>query len=215
MLGGSASGNAANDPRAIYLNYTGSPKFRRRQVRSMAPIEIRYLVGLINDHVAPPAWTPQRQRRFLLATSFWAGKMPFQSGTYSLAPVARDALFHWCGDTAGPAGRVGVTNGIAAAGNSASKHPMWCAGAGLMGSTGGQPYLPPRCGHPLRGSRASAQPASTQWSAGVSHAHAVLAAPSAHSGSSAAPASPPDAGPRTLLLDEMFLGCGDKNNDKS
>jgi multiple sugar transport system substrate-binding protein len=58
--------------------------------------------------------------------------------------VARDARFHWslAMMPAGPAGRVSVTNGIAAAGNSATKHPdavrqvlAW------MGSREGNAYL--------------------------------------------------------------------------
>jgi len=68
----------------------------------------------------------------------------FQSGTYNLSPVAKDATFHWgvAMLPIGPAGRVSVTNGIAAAGNSATKHPdavrqvlAW------MGSTEGNTYL--------------------------------------------------------------------------
>ena len=68
----------------------------------------------------------------------------FQSGTYNLEPVAHYAQFHWgvAMLPAGPKGRVSVTNGIAAAGNSASKHPdavrqvlAW------MGSSEGNAYL--------------------------------------------------------------------------
>jgi len=68
----------------------------------------------------------------------------FQSGTYSLAPVSKDATFNWgvAMMPIGPAGRVSVTNGIAAAGNSATKHPdavrqvlAW------MGSPEGNAYL--------------------------------------------------------------------------
>ena len=49
----------------------------------------------------------------------------FQSGTYNLAQIAANAPFRWgiALLPAGPAGRVSVTNGIAAAGNSASRHP--------------------------------------------------------------------------------------------
>jgi multiple sugar transport system substrate-binding protein len=49
----------------------------------------------------------------------------FQSGTYNLAAIADQAPFRW-GVTmlpTGPAGRVSVTNGIAAAGNAATPHP--------------------------------------------------------------------------------------------
>jgi multiple sugar transport system substrate-binding protein len=68
----------------------------------------------------------------------------FQSGTYNLAAVAGQAHFHWSVTMmpAGPKGRVSVTNGIAAAGNSVSAHPdavrqvlAW------MGSTEGNQYI--------------------------------------------------------------------------
>ena len=68
----------------------------------------------------------------------------FQSGTYSLSQIARNAGFHWgiAMLPAGPAGRVSVTSGIAVAGNSATKHPdavrqvlAW------MGSKEGDEYL--------------------------------------------------------------------------
>ncbi len=118
--------NAANDPQAIYLNYIGSAGgvFQRDgkfAFDNPGAIEaFRYLVGLINDdHVAPPASDTNDNGDFS-RNQFLAGKMAlFQSGTYSLAPVARDALFHWgvAMLPAGPAGRVSVTNGIAAAGN--------------------------------------------------------------------------------------------------
>ena len=46
----------------------------------------------------------------------------FQSGTYNLAAIADQAPFRWgvAMLPAGPKGRVSVTNGIAAAGNSAT-----------------------------------------------------------------------------------------------
>jgi multiple sugar transport system substrate-binding protein len=68
----------------------------------------------------------------------------FQSGTYNLAQVESNAGFRWGVALlpAGPVGRVSVTNGIAAAGNSASPHPEavrevleW------MGSADGNAYL--------------------------------------------------------------------------
>src|SRR5215208_3707071 len=53
------------------------------------------------------------------------GIAPFQSGTYNLATIADQVPFRRgvAMLPTGPAGRVSVTNGIAAAGNSASKHP--------------------------------------------------------------------------------------------
>jgi multiple sugar transport system substrate-binding protein len=143
--------NAANDPQGIYLNYIGSAGgvFQRGDEFAFdnpaAVRAFRYLVALINDdHVAPPAADTNDNGDFS-RNQFLAGRMAlFQSGTYSLAPVARDARFRWgvAMMPAGPAGRVSVTNGIAAAGNSATKHPdavrqvlAW------MGSREGNAYL--------------------------------------------------------------------------
>ncbi|RAU94387.1 sugar ABC transporter substrate-binding protein [Mycobacterium colombiense] len=124
--------NAANDPQGIYLNYIGSAGgvFQRGDTFAFAnPAAVAaflYLVDLINrDHVAPPAADTNDNGDFS-RNQFLAGRMAlFQSGTYNLAPVARDARFHWgvAMMPAGPVGRVSVTNGIAAAGNAATKHP--------------------------------------------------------------------------------------------
>jgi multiple sugar transport system substrate-binding protein len=143
--------NAGNDPQAIYLNYIGSAGgvFQRGDEFAFdnpAAIKaFRYLVGLINDdHVAPPASDTNDNGDFS-RNQFLAGRMAlFQSGTYNLAPVARDARFHWgvAMLPIGPRGRVSVTNGIAAVGNAATKHPdavrqvlAW------MGSSEGNAYL--------------------------------------------------------------------------
>ncbi len=143
--------NAANDPQGIYLNYIGSAGgvFQRDDEFAFdnpaAVKAFRYLVGLINhDHVAPPASDTNDNGDFS-RNQFLAGRMAlFQSGTYNLAPVARDAPFRWgvAMMPAGPVGRVSVTNGIAAAGNAATKHPdavrqvlAW------MGSREGNEYL--------------------------------------------------------------------------
>ncbi|MDM3973770.1 extracellular solute-binding protein [Mycobacterium marseillense] len=143
--------NAANDPQGIYLNYIGSAGgvFQRGDEFAFdnpgAVTAFQYLVDLINrDHVAPPAADTNDNGDFS-RNQFLAGRMAlFQSGTYSLAPVARDARFRWgvAPMPAGPVGRVSVTNGIAAAGNAASRHPdavrqvlAW------MGSRRGNEYL--------------------------------------------------------------------------
>ncbi|MDT5066760.1 MAG: multiple sugar transport system substrate-binding protein [Mycobacterium sp.] len=143
--------NAANDPQGIYLNYIGSAGgiFQRGNEFAFdnpeATQAFRYLVRLINeDHVTPPASDTNDNGDFS-HNQFLAGKLAlFQSGTYSLASIARDATFHWgvAMLPIGPKGRVSVTNGIAAAGNSASKHPdavrqvlAW------MGSRQGNAYL--------------------------------------------------------------------------
>jgi multiple sugar transport system substrate-binding protein len=143
--------NAANDAQGIYLNYIGSAGgvFRagdRFAFDNPGAVEaFTYLVRLINDdHVAPPASETNDNGDFS-RNQFLAGRMAlFQSGTYNLATVAGQAGFRWgvAMLPAGPTGRVSVTNGIAAAGNSASAHPdavrrvlAW------MGSTEGNQYV--------------------------------------------------------------------------
>jgi multiple sugar transport system substrate-binding protein len=124
--------NAANDLQGIYLNYIGSAggrfqdrdRFAFDNPQSIEAFE--YLVRLINDdRVAPPASDTNDNGDFS-RNQFLQGRMAlFQSGTYNLAQVATQARFRWgvAMLPSGPFGRVSVTNGIAAAGNSASKHP--------------------------------------------------------------------------------------------
>jgi multiple sugar transport system substrate-binding protein len=211
--------NAANDPQAIYLNYIGSAggAFQRGDEFAFdnpAAIEaFRYLVGLINDdHVAPPASDTNDNGDFS-RNQFLAGRMAlFQSGTYNLAPVARDTRFHWgvVMLPIGPAGRVSVTNGIAAAGNSATKHPdavrqvlAW------MGSSEGNAYLG-RHGAAIP-AVLSAQPVYFDyWAArgiDVTPFFSVLDGPRIP-----APGGAGFAAGNTALqsyFDEMFLGRGD------
>jgi multiple sugar transport system substrate-binding protein len=124
--------NAAHDLQGIYLNYIGSAggvfsvgdrfAFDNPQTAEA----FAYLVRLINtDHVAPPASDTNDNGDFS-RNQFLQGRMAlFQSGTYNLAAVADQAPFRWgvAMLPSGPKGRVSVTNGIAAAGNSATKHP--------------------------------------------------------------------------------------------
>ncbi|OBJ72018.1 extracellular solute-binding protein [Mycobacterium sp. 1274756.6] len=124
--------NAANDMQGIYLNYIGSAGGQFRVGDRFVfdnPAAVRafeYVVGLINhDHVAPPASETNTNGDFS-RNQFLAGRMAlFQSGTYNLAAIAGQAEFAWGVALlpSGPAGRVSVTNGIAAAGNAASEHP--------------------------------------------------------------------------------------------
>lgn len=143
--------NAANDMQAIYLNYIGSAggQFRRDDTfvfdNPAAVTAFSYLVGLINDdHVAPPASETNTNGDFS-RNQFVAGRMAlFQSGTYNLAAVAEQADFDWGVALlpAGPAGRVSVTNGIAAAANAATAHPDAVrAVLGWLGSREGNRYL--------------------------------------------------------------------------
>ncbi|OBB18021.1 sugar ABC transporter substrate-binding protein [Mycobacteriaceae bacterium 1482268.1] len=143
--------NAANDLQGICLNYIGSAGGRFSDGDRFdfdnpgAVAAFSYLVRLINtDHVAPPASDTNGNGDFS-RNQFLQGKMALlQSGTYNLAAIAEQSRFRWgvVPMPVGPVGRVSVTNGIAAAGNSATKHPdavrqvlAW------MGSARGNQYL--------------------------------------------------------------------------
>jgi multiple sugar transport system substrate-binding protein len=143
--------NAANDGQGIYLNYIGSAGgvFQdgdRFAFDNPGAIEaFTYLVKLINhDHVAPPASDTNDNGDFS-RNQFLAGRMAlFQSGTYNLAALADQAGFRWgvAMLPQGPKGRVSVTNGIAAAGNPASRHPDAARQVlAWMGSTQGNQYV--------------------------------------------------------------------------
>jgi multiple sugar transport system substrate-binding protein len=211
--------NAANDAQAIYLNYIGSAGgvFQRGDEFAFdnpAAIEaFRYLVRLINDdHIAPPASDTNANGDFS-RNQFLAGRMAlFQSGTYSLDPIARDARFHWgvAMMPAGPKGRVSVTNGIAAAGNSASKHPdavrqllAW------MGTDEGNAYLG-RQGAAIPAVLSAQRGYFDYWSAkgvDVTPFFAVLNGPRIPApGGAGFPAG--DVALQSYF-DEMFLGRGD------
>lgn len=124
--------NAANDLQGIYLNYIGSAggvfaaDDRFAFDNPQAAEALRYVVDLINtDRVSPPAADTNGNGDFS-RNQFLSGRMAlFQSGTYNLAEIAEQARFRWgvAMLPIGPVGRVSVTNGIAAAGNPASRHP--------------------------------------------------------------------------------------------
>ncbi len=143
--------NAANDLQGIYLDYIGSAggifsdgdRFAFDNPGAVAAFA--YLVRLINDdHVAPPASDTNANGDFS-RNQFLQGRMAlFQSGTYNLAAIAEQARFRWgvVPMPMGPVGRVSVTNGIAAAGNSATRHPEAVRQVlGWMGSEQGNRYL--------------------------------------------------------------------------
>jgi len=143
--------NAANDLQGIYLNYVGSAGGvfadgdRFAFDNPQAAEAFRYLVRLINvDRVSPPASDTNDNGDFS-RNMFLQGRMAlFQSGTYNLAQVEANAAFRWGVALlpAGPVGRVSVTNGIAAAGNSASPHPEAVRDVlDWMGSADGNAYL--------------------------------------------------------------------------
>ncbi|WP_445159641.1 ABC transporter substrate-binding protein [Mycobacterium sp. Dal123C01] len=211
--------NAANDPQAIYLNYIGSAGgvFQRGDEFAFdnpgAIAAFRYLVGLINvDHVAPPASDTNGNGDFS-RNQFLAGRMAlFQSGTYNLAAIARDARFRWgvAMLPIGPAGRISVTNGIAAAGNSATRHPdavrqvlAW------MGSNEGNAYLGDQ-GAAIPAVRSAQQVYFNYWAergVDVTSFFSVLEGPRIP-----APGGAGFAAGNTAVqsyFDEMFLGRGD------
>ena len=143
--------NAANDLQGIYLNYIGSAGGafqdgdRFAFDNDAAEQAFEYLVHLINvEHVAPPASDTNGNGDFS-RNQFLAGRMAlFQSGTYNLAAIADQAGFRWgvAMLPAGPTGRVSVTNGIAAAANSATRHPEAVREVlAWMGSADGNRYL--------------------------------------------------------------------------
>jgi len=136
----------------------------------------------------------------------------FQSGTYNLAPVARDARFHWgvAMLPIGPVGRVSVTNGIAVVGNSASKHPNAVRQVlAWMGSTEGNAYLG-RYGAAIPAVLAAQPVYFDYWAArgiDVTPFFSVLDGPRIP-----APGGAGFAAGDTALrsyFDEMFLGRGD------
>lgn len=211
--------NAANDPQGIYLNYIGSAGgvFQhgdRFAFDNPSAIEaFRYLVGLINDdHVAPPASDTNNNGDFS-RNHFLAGRMAlFQSGTYNLAAIAEQAHFRWgvAMLPSGPEGRVSVTNGIAAGGNSASPHPdavhqvlAW------MGSEQGNVYLG-RHGTAIPAVRSAQRHYLQYWAikgVDVTPFFTVLDGPRIAAPGGAGFA----AGYQALkpYFDEMFLGRGD------
>ena len=211
--------NAANDAQGIYLNYIGSAGgvFQdgdRFAFDNPGAIEaFTYLVKLINgDHVAPPASDTNDNGDFS-RNQFLAGRMAlFQSGTYNLAAVAGQARFRWgvAMLPEGPKGRVSVTNGIAAAGNSASAHPdavrqvlAW------MGSTEGNQYVG-RQGSAIPAVRSAQKVYFDYWAAknvNVAPFFAVLNGPRIDAPGGAGFA----AGNQVLkpYFDEMFLGRSD------
>ena len=143
--------NAANDLQGINLNFVGSAggtfadgdRFAFDNPAAVTAFD--YIIGLINTaHVAPPASDTNDNGDFS-RNQFLAGRMAvLQSGTYNLAQIAEQVRFRWgvAMLPAGPAGRVSVTNGIVAAGNSAARHPDAVrAVLAWLGSAAGNAFL--------------------------------------------------------------------------
>ena len=211
--------NAANDAQSIYLNYIGSAGGVFQDGDCFAfdnpgAIEaFTYLVRLINrDHVAPPASDTNDNGDFS-RNQFLAGRMAlFQSGTYNLAAVADQASFRWgvAMLPQGPKGRVTVTNGIAAAGNSASAHPDGVRQVlAWMGSNEGNQYVG-RHGSAIPAVRSAQSVYFDYWAAkkvDVKPFFAVLNGPGID-----APGGPSFAAGNLKIkpyFDEMFMGRSD------
>ncbi|WP_280272290.1 extracellular solute-binding protein [Nocardia wallacei] len=137
--------NAANDFQSIELPYLGSAggQFQRddRFVfdSPQGAAAFTYLTRLVADGLAPSAADTETDSDFA-KNAFLQGKLAlFQSGTYNLAQIARQAPFGWgiAMLPRGPVGRVSTNNAIGVAGNAASAHPdavrralAWLGGAG-------------------------------------------------------------------------------------
>jgi len=145
--------NAGQDLQAIWLDYLGSNGASLEDAAGTsfeldtpeAREAFQYVVDLVQQHrVSPPAALtnadPDHSRE-----QFTSGHMAlFQSGLYSLAPVAADADFSWgvAHLPAGPEGRVSVSNGIVASGNAHTPHRDATARVlAWLGSTDGSEYI--------------------------------------------------------------------------
>ncbi|MVU79933.1 extracellular solute-binding protein [Nocardia sp. ET3-3] len=148
--------NAANDFQSITLPYLGSAggQLQRdgRFAFDSAPGRdaFGYTVGLVADGLSPGAADTNTSGDFA-KNAFLQGRMAlFQSGTFDLSTIAKNAEFPWgiAMIPAGPAGRVSTDNAIGVAGNAATAHPeavrrvlAWLGGAagnrylGLDGAT--------------------------------------------------------------------------------
>ncbi|MDJ0348695.1 sugar ABC transporter substrate-binding protein [Cryobacterium sp. PH29-G1] len=148
--------NAGYDLQAMILNYlaSGGASFQdetnQYAFASDAGItSFQYLVDLMNKwHVAPSAADTNTNGDFS-RDQFLQGNMAlFQSGVYNLANVSDGANFDWgvVQLPSGQAGAISGVDGIAAAGNAASKHPAetqrvleWlgsAAGSDFIGASG-------------------------------------------------------------------------------
>ncbi|MFF0634061.1 ABC transporter substrate-binding protein [Nocardia sp. NPDC004151] len=142
--------NAANDFQSIALPYLGSAGGQLQRDGRFAFDSPQgrdaygYTVGLVADRLSPSAADTNTSGDFA-KNAFLQGRMAlFQSGTFNLATIARNAGFPWglAMIPEGPAGRVSANNAIGVAGNAATAHPdavrrvlAW------LGSAAGNRYL--------------------------------------------------------------------------
>jgi multiple sugar transport system substrate-binding protein len=145
--------NAGEDLQAIWLDYLGSNGASLEDATGTsfaldtpeAQAAFQYVVDLVQQHrVAPPASLTNADPDYS-RDQFTSGHMAlFQSGLYSLAPVAAASDFTWgvARMPAGPEGRVSVSNGIVAAGNAHTSHLDATARVlAWLGSTDGSRYI--------------------------------------------------------------------------
>ncbi|WP_051179631.1 ABC transporter substrate-binding protein [Nocardia concava] len=142
--------NAANDFQSISLPYLGSAggqlqrdgrfDFDSPQGRDA----FGYTAALVADGLSPSAADTNTSGDFA-KNAFLQGRMAlFQSGTFNLATIAKNAGFRWglAMIPEGPDGRVSADNAIGVAGNTASAHPEAVRRVlAWLGSADGNRYL--------------------------------------------------------------------------
>ncbi|WP_067826240.1 extracellular solute-binding protein [Nocardia inohanensis] len=142
--------NAADDFQSLLLPYIGSAGGQMQEngrfAFASAPGRdaFEYLVGLVAAGLSPSAADTNGSSDFA-KNAFLQGRMPlFQSGTFNLATVRKNAGFRW-GVTLipnGPQGRVSANNSVGVAANSATAHPDAVRRVlGWLGSAAGNRYL--------------------------------------------------------------------------
>ncbi|WP_442790367.1 extracellular solute-binding protein [Nocardia sp. CDC153] len=142
--------NAANDFQSITLPYLGSAGGQLQRDGRFAfdsPAgrdAFGYTVGLVADGLSPSAADTNTSGDFA-KNAFLQGRMAlFQSGSFNLATVARNAGFSWglAMIPEGPAGRASADNAIGVAGNAATQHPEAVRRVlAWLGSAAGNRYL--------------------------------------------------------------------------
>lgn len=123
--------NAQYDLQAILADFVGSNGSAWRVgdeyvFGDTAGVEaLGYVADLINEHHVSPSAADTSNNGNLARDMFASGKMAlFQSGPYSLRPIADNTDIDWgiVPMLEGPAGRVSVVHGIVAVGNAATPH---------------------------------------------------------------------------------------------
>ncbi|WP_369636711.1 extracellular solute-binding protein [Nocardia sp. JMUB6875] len=142
--------NAANDLQSISLPYLGSAGGQLQRDGRFAfdspqgHAAFGYTAGLVADGLSPSAADTNTSGDFA-KNAFLQGRMAlFQSGTFNLATIAKNAGFGWglAMIPAGRDGRVSADNAIGVAGNAASAHPEAVRRVlAWLGSAAGNRYL--------------------------------------------------------------------------